>query len=143
MSIAILIVSSIILYFFYQYICAKYMLQDQKPPKSVRAAGIAEVVFGMLVLSPMWFIQDNQLFLVFFQVLCLFWICIAISLYKASKIGRTICLILSIVRIPTIIGIPFSIFSLYQLYFTQESKIFFKINNEKKPCSVTAESMKL
>ncbi len=133
MNIFLLIVLSILLCIGYLLIAAKYMVQPEEPPKPVRAAGMAEAAFGVLVTAPIWFIENNNFLLIFFLLLGLFWICIAVSLYKASRMGRTICLVLSILRIPTIIGFFFSLFSLYKLYFTQESKDFFasKARNDK------------
>ena len=133
MSIVFLVVAAIFLYIFYQYLCVTYMVQAEKPPKSVRIAGITEVAFGVLVWAPLWFIDESKILLLFFQLLGLFWICIAVSLYKASNTGRTICLILSIVRSLTIVGIPFSFLSLYMLYFSEESKCFFSKRNEIEP----------
>ncbi len=133
MQIILLIVLSVALYIIHLFLVAKYMIQPEEPPKSVRAAGMAEAAFGVLVTVPIWFIENNNFLLIVFLLLGLFWICVAVSLYKASRIGRTICLVLSILRIPTIIGFFFSLFSLYKLYFTQESKDFFasKARNDK------------
>ena len=100
------------------------MIQVEKPPKSVRATGMVEVAFGVMVTGPMAF-TDNNLLKGFVLLLGFFWICVAVSLYKASKMGRGIILILSIARIPTLIGVPFSLFTIYKLYFKQESKDFF------------------
>ena len=124
-QIILVTVLSVALYIFYQFLTVKYMIQSEEPPKSVRAAGMAEAAFGVLAVGPIWFIDNNKILLIFFLLLSLFWICVAVSLYKGSKIGRTICLVLSILRIPTIIGAFFSLFSLYKLYYTQESKDFF------------------
>ena len=125
MFVALIFVLAILLYVIHLYLCGRYFIQPETPPKAVRMAGMTEAAFGVLVLAPMWFIHDNRLLLVMVQFLCLFWIIVAISLYKGSKLGRKLCLILSILRLPTIIGIPFSFFSLYKLYFVQESKEFF------------------
>jgi hypothetical protein len=113
------------------------MIQPEKPPRPVRVAGMAEAAFGVMVCAPIWFIEHNNLLVIFFLLLGLFWISVAASLYKGSRIGRTICLILSILRIPTVIGAFFSLFSLYKLYFTQESKDFFsKIIQERNASNV-------
>ena len=133
MKITLLIVVSVILYIVYIGVSPKYLIQPEKPPKSVRAAGMAEAAFGVMITGALAFIDLNNTFLkAFIWLLALFWICVAVSLYKASKIGRRICLILSIVRIPTLIGIPFSLFSLYKLYFTQESRDFFDKKTKKE-----------
>jgi len=130
MSIIYLIPLSIALYIVYQYITVRYIIVSEKPPKPVRIAGMLEGAFAMLVSAPICFIHDNNFLKVFFMLLCLFWICVAVSLYRASKVGRTICLVLSILRIPTVIGAVFSALSLYMLYVRQESKDFF--NKAKK-----------
>ena len=132
MQIVIIIVLSVILYVVSLYVNAKYMIQPEKPPKPVRAAGMAETAFGIMVVGSIAF-TDSHAFLAFILLLSLFWICIAVSLYKANKIGRTICLFLSILRIPTVIGIPFSLFSIYKLYFTQDSKDFFNKKSKREP----------
>jgi len=133
MSIIWLIILSIILYILYQYITVRYLVVLEDPPKPVGIAGMLEGAFGVLVCAPIWFIHENNFLLLFFLILCLFWICVVVSLYRASKVGRTICLILSILRIPTVIGAVFSALSLYLLYVPQESKDFFnKVKNQKQ-----------
>ena len=124
MRIIITILLTIVLYIPIMYITVRYLLLEEEPPKVVRKAGMAEAIFGMLIWCPLWF-YFNRYFTIFVLSLSFFWICVAISLYRGSKTGRTICLVLSILRIPTIIGIPFSLFSLHKLYFTQESKDYF------------------
>jgi hypothetical protein len=113
------------------------MIQTVKPPKPVRVAGILETVFGTLVLgygSFIYIVEKEIHWGTFLMLLGFFWIVVAVSLYKASKMGRTICLVLSIVRIPTVIGVIFSWLSIYKLYFSQESKDFFNkkslVNNK-------------
>jgi hypothetical protein len=101
------------------------MIQPEEPPKPVRVAGMVEAAFGTLIWGSLFFIHNNNFLKIFFMLLGLFWIGVAVSLYRASKIGRTMCLLLSILRIPTVIGAFFSLVSLYELYFTQESKDFF------------------
>ena len=129
MTIIHLIIWSIVLYVILQFITYGVMIQDKEPPKSVRVAGIAEAAFGTMIWGTLWFVHHNNYLKIFLMLLGLFWISIAISLYKASKIGRTICLILSIVRVPTIIGAVFSLLSIYELYFTQESRDYFNKTN--------------
>jgi len=108
------------------------MMQSEEPPKPVRIAGMLETAFGMLIWASIWIIHDNNFLLIFFMLLGLFWIVVAFSLYKASRLGRTICLILSILRIPTIIGAFFSLLSLYKLYVDQESKDFFNKSSQER-----------
>lgn len=124
MQIFLLIVLSIVLYIASLFVTARYLVQVKEPPKSVGQAGMAEAVFGTLLWGLLCF-SDNKNIKVFILLLGFFWICIAISLYRGSRTGRVTCLVLSILRIPTIIGILFSLFSVYKLYFNQESKDFF------------------
>ena len=128
MSIVWLIVLTVVVYIALQYITYVVMIQPEKPPKPVRVAGMAEAAFGTLVWGGGAFVcavEKSRSLGVALMLLGLFWISVAVSLYKASRIGRTICLVLSIVRIPSIIGALFSLLSIYKLYFTQESKDFF------------------
>jgi len=101
------------------------MIQPEVPPKPVRVAGMLEAAFGTLIWGTLWFVHNNDFLKIFFMLLGLFWIGVAVSLYRGSKVGRTTCLVLSILRIPTVIGAFFSLLSLYKLYFTQESKDYF------------------
>jgi len=130
MSIPLLIIVSIIGYVLSLYITVRYMIQDVEPPKAVRAAGMAEAAFGTMIWGTS-YIYDGKVFTILVFLLGIFWIGVAVSLYKASKVGRTICLVLSILRIPTVIGILFSLFSVYKLYFTQESNDFFNRIGQK------------
>jgi hypothetical protein len=128
MPIGWLIVLSIVIYIVLQYITYVVMIQPKEPPKPVRVAGMAEAAFGTLVWGGgLWVggVEKSRLLGVALILLGLFWIGVAVSLYKASRIGRTIFLILSIIRIPTVIGAFFSLLSIYKLYFTQESKDYF------------------
>ena len=125
MSIILLILLSIIIYIVFMYIAVKYMIQPEVPPKPVRVAGMLEAAFGTLIWGTLCFIHNNDFLKIFFMLLGLFWIGVAVSLYRGSKVGRTTCLVLSILRIPTVIGAFFSLLSLYKLYFTQESKDYF------------------
>jgi hypothetical protein len=128
MSIGWLIVLTIVVYIALQYIKCVVMIQPEKPPKSVRIAGMAETAFGTLVWGGgAWVcgVEKSRLLGVALMLLGVFWIGVAVSLYKASRVGRAICLALSIIRIPTIIGAIFSLVSINKLYFTQESKDFF------------------
>ena len=62
------------------------------------------------------------------------WLIMAVRLNHGSRSARTVCLVLSFVRIPTMIGILFSVVDIYLLYFTKQSQQFF---NRTLP-SVTA-----
>jgi len=127
MSYIWLIVGAIVLSIIYKFIAYGVLAQTKEPPKPVGIAGMIEAIWGTLVFGSGGFIcaSKDRFLGVFLMLLGLFWIGVAISLYKSSKAGRTICLVLSILRIPTVIGAFFSFFSVYKLYFSQESKDFF------------------
>jgi hypothetical protein len=120
-----LIVFSVLLYVGQVYLAGRYLVVAEKPPKAVRAAGMAEGIFGVLIWAGTVFIENSGLFRLMVLIVGVFWICLAVSLYRASKTGRLICGVLSIVRILTVIGIPFSLFSFYMLFFNKESQAFF------------------
>ena len=129
MSIGLLIVLSVIGYIALLIVAVTCMIQVVKPPKSVRIAAMAETAFGTMVFGTSLYIfgPEHPLKMrLLFIMLGLFWIGVAVSLNKASRMGRALCLFLSIVRIPTIIGIFFSLFSVYELYFKREASDFFK-----------------
>lgn len=127
MNVILLLVVSVVTYVVLMYIGVRFFIQEETPPKSVRFTGITETVFGTLTSGLGLFIYDPKAKLLgmFLMLFGLFWVGVAVSLYKGSKIGRVICLIVSIIRIPTVIGAFFSLVSIYKLYFTQESKDFF------------------
>ncbi len=128
MSIGWLAALTIVLFVLLKYVAFVIMVQPKEPPQPVRIAGIAETAFGSIVFFGGAYIcgvEKSKSLGVFLMLLGLFWIGVAVSLYKASRIGRTICLVLSIARIPTVIGACFSLLSIYKIYFVQESKDFF------------------
>jgi hypothetical protein len=122
------IVLAIILVITLKVINYRFFIQSEKPPKPIRIAGMMEAAFGTLVWGSGLFliaIKEPRFLGIALMLLGVFWIGVAVSLYKASSVGRAICLALSIIRIPTIIGAIFSLVSINKLYFTQESKNFF------------------
>ena len=127
-SITQLIIGTIILYIFYHFVTYGIVAQTPDPPRPVGIAGLMEAVWGMLVFGSGALIDNpkDRFWGLSLMLLGFFWVCVAISLYKASKIGRMICLILSILRIPTVVGILFSILSLRLLFFNRQSKDFFE-----------------
>ncbi|MFC1737981.1 hypothetical protein ACFL1G_02905 [Planctomycetota bacterium] len=104
-------------------------LLKREPPKSIKIAEKSEMIFGsMVLLSSIYFvfIEKNSILTYFALVIGFLWLFIATALYLGKNWARVACLILSILRIPTIIGIVFSIISIYLLFFTEQSKSFFK-----------------
>ncbi len=101
----------------------------QKPPKSVKIAEKSEMIFGSIVLlSSIYFVfvEENIKLAYLSLIIGFFWLFIAICLYVGKNWARVTCLVLSVLRLPTIIGVIFSIISIYLLFFTKEAKKYFK-----------------
>jgi len=104
-------------------------------PSSVKRASIFESIFGVLVfLGGVLIVAYNSNSMEKLAGIYSFlfvlgsgmgWFIMATHLNHGSKKARKACLILSILRIPTLIGIIFSIASIYLLYFNKESKAYF------------------
>ena len=106
-------------------------------PFSVRIAAVGEATFGVLIFlcsvyiistrrhASMSWIQPEYVFLTGLA-LTMFWFILASSLSQGVWSARRLCLVMSIVRLPTIIGIIFSTMSIYLLYFTRQSRDFYK-----------------
>ena len=105
-------------------------------PVSVRTAALCEAVFGILIFvytiysivirkySPISWLPPAYAFLIEFA-LAMLWFTIASSLSQGAGSARRVCLVMSILRLPTVIGIFFSVISIYLLYFTQQSHDFY------------------
>ena len=120
------------------------LLQDNQKsakdlPQEVRRASLAELFWGygliFFSLVGVIFVPDNichislYLFLFVFGVAC---ICISVFLRRGNERARLLCLVLSVFRVFSIIGIPFSIMSIYWLYRPFESKRFFGVKGTEK-----------
>lgn len=105
-------------------------------PVSVKAAAFCEAVFGILIFfysiyamvrinpdSASWF-PPGYIFLIGFA-LSLLWLMMASSLSQGVPRSRKACLVMSILRVPTFVGIIFSVIDIYLLYFTKQSHDFF------------------
>lgn len=123
-SILLLVLLSIVLYVLTLWVSARYLSLDEEPPRAVQSAGSAEGIFGVLVWGGLYFIESRA-GMAFVGLLGLFWIGLAVSLYRGSRVGRWVCLVLSILRIPTVIGALFSLFTIRKLFFNKEAKDFF------------------
>jgi hypothetical protein len=122
-----LVLLIILVYFLVHGLFTAIVAEPVEPPKLVRAVALAEGVFALLVLSLLWFVSfEDKLLVKLILVFSFSWICVAVSIFRGSRIGRVICLILSILRIVTVVGIPFSILATYGLYFNDSSNDFFK-----------------
>ena len=94
------------------------------PPKCVRTAVRTEGVFATLIFLPAfikWTMYDisiisPQLFyVIFFNLIGLFWFVLVYSLFHGRMWAKKTCLVLSVVRCFTIVGIPFSLISIISL----------------------------
>lgn len=109
-------------------------ISKERPPRLVRITEKIEMVFGVAVLiSSIYFIYIEEATLVACVCIAigLFWLLIALGLYLGNNWARTISLILSILRLPTIVGILFSLPSVYLLFFTKQSKAYFSRKSEQ------------
>jgi hypothetical protein len=55
---------------------------------------------------------------------------VALGIYCGKKWARFLCIIVSIIRIPTILGIPFSITTVSLLLFPKKSRDYFNATND-------------
>lgn len=106
-------------------------------PISVRTAAFCEATFGILIFfysiyaivirkhAPMSWIPPSYVFLSGLA-LTMLWFILASSLSQGVWSARRVCLVMSIFRLPTIIGIIFSAISIYLLYFTRQSHDFYE-----------------
>jgi len=97
-------------------------------PRQVKNAGDIETYWGIFLylfslLSTGLFWGHGIAFL--FNILALMWIIMALYIYRGSRIARTFCLALGIIRIFTVLGAILSIFSIYFLYIPESSKKYF------------------
>ena len=105
-------------------------------PATVRIASFFEAAFGILIIAysiyaivqgrfaPESWILPEYLFIIGLSI-SMFWLIMASQLSQGKKSARKMCLVLSILRVPCIIGIVFSAISIYLLYFTQQSRDYF------------------
>lgn len=110
-------------------------------PKSVKNTIRTEGVFATLILLPAFFewtfyditiISATLFWIIFFNLLGLFWFALANYLFRGKKWARTLCLVLSVLRLFTFVGIPFSAISL-TLLRKQEAVDFFEGRWVKEP----------
>lgn len=104
------------------------IINKDKVTLAVKRASITEMIFGLIILfGGMIFAHVYQLsgginagdLRFMFMDISFLWLVLSVHLYHGSNLARKILLVLSILRIPIIIGIPFSIISIYSLYFTR------------------------
>ncbi|MHC4131467.1 MAG: hypothetical protein ACYSSP_02550 [Planctomycetota bacterium] len=106
-----------------------------KPPLSVRFAGWIEMAFGSILFLPsivfllIPFEKGGHLGFILLLSLCFVgfgWITLTVYLLKGSLKARKIFILLSVIRMLTIVGIPFSLLSIYLLYYTNQARTFFE-----------------
>jgi len=87
-----------------------------------------EVGFGTVVwLGPLSFIDElGRTCVLIVSLLGFFWVVMAFSLDRGSRVGRTIGLALSVLRLFTLVGLPFSLVFVWKTYINSESKAFFR-----------------
>jgi len=118
------------------YYAAGYLSQEVvKPPSSVRFAGEMEAGFGtVLYLLAIWVLTTEYsagykvLLCLLLNAFGIMWFIVGVQILKSSRTARRISILLSILRIFTIIGILPSFISIYLLYFKDSSKQFFREN---------------
>lgn len=105
-------------------------------PISVRLAAFCEALFGIVILcysfyamvqlkpAPGSWFPPGYVFLIGLA-LTILWFVMASSLSQGVRNARKICLVMSILRIPCIIGVIFSAISIYLLYITRQSRDFY------------------
>ena len=102
-----------------------YLCSLRNPPRSVRIVERCEMTFATVVFAAFFifaWIERTKSGLVVGLALSLIWYALAIAIYLGKRRARMLCIILSIIRIVTIIGIPFSVISLYITLSSEESK---------------------
>lgn len=130
----------LIIYFSALYIVPTFFAGRTKAenvPRSVKMGSWGELIFGLMIFF------SGAIYLVFLDpekisnpaipmlafagsaFIGMLWLIMAVRLNHGSRQARTVCLVLSFIRIPTMIGILFSIVDLYLLYFTKQSRLFF------------------
>jgi hypothetical protein len=95
----------------------------RKPPRSVKIVELCEMTFGAIVVaSSAYFrgVEHSRTGGLLALIIGILWWILAIAIYLGHRWARTLCIILSIIRIVTIIGIPFSVISLYITLFSKD-----------------------
>ena len=106
--------------------------KGEEPPKCAKVLERCEMVFGGIVLISSGFfgaIVKSGAGALAVLIVGILWFVLAFGLYHGKKWARILCIILSIIRIPTIIGIPFSIVSLYIVMFSENYKNYMAERN--------------
>ena len=106
--------------------------QPSDAPRAVQKASVYEIVFSLLLtfVSVGMYVAEypaagkvNPYLATL--LIGLGWIWFAAALRRGRAWTRRVCLILSVVRLPTVIGIPFSVLSLHALYRTDAANEYY------------------
>jgi len=102
-----------------------YLCSLRNPPRSVRIVERCEMTFATVVFAAFfmfaWIERTKSALLVGLAV-SLIWYALAVAIYLGKRWARMLCIILSIIRVVTIIGIPFSVISLSITLSSEEFK---------------------
>lgn len=145
-------ICALILFFAFEFVPALVTVKT-KPgnvPWVVKCGAWIEAVFGIMIFFSWFFIflPDSSRFesrlvrMLAFPVLILvaiLWLLMAVRLNQGCRHARTACLIASLIRFPTLIGIPFTIASLYLLYGNEQARSFFHKELPDKPQACASE----
>lgn len=121
------------------YFISRKQLGNIVIPGTIKVASVIEVVFGILIIiysvgamlrlfpSPTTWLLPEHIFLIGFSI-SMIWFVMASQLSKGNKSARRMCLVMSLLRIPSIIGIIFSAITVYLLYFRRQSNDFYNLS---------------
>jgi len=106
-----------------------YEIKDNEtPPVSINIVVWSEIIYGIILLFLSLFcLPEHKVLSIVSVISGAFCIWLAQKIYYAHQWSKSICVILSIIRIPTLFGIPFSVLSIINLFFTKSSRIFFSL----------------
>jgi hypothetical protein len=102
-----------------------YLSSLRNPPRSVKIVERCEMTFATVVFAAFFafaWIERTKSGLLLGLGVSLIWYALAVAIYLGKRWARMLCIILSTIRIVTIIGIPFSVISLYITLSSEEFK---------------------
>lgn len=127
-------ISALVLFLAYEFVPA-FSVVRKKPknlPRVVRLSAWLEAFFGLLVFFSWFFVFLPDFSLIESRLLRTFafpgliflaspLLLMSARLSQGCRHARKACLIVSVIRLPTVVGIPFSIASIYLLYMNKQS----------------------
>lgn len=102
-----------------------YVSSLKNPPRSVKIVERCEMAFATVAFAAFFmfaWIERSKSALLLGLAVSLIWYALAIAIYLGKGWAPMLCVVLSIMRIVTIIGIPFSVISLYIILRCEEFK---------------------